>query len=227
MKNDKERNPGNLDRWLLTYADLITLLLGFFVVLYTVSQISAARYKSVTRALQGAFGHGRVAAVHTDAMIPPIRVTRQMLSDTLTNAIDFALLDQPELRSAVTLVPQLDGIALRFQDRILFDLGEAKVKPEAEKLLLSLAGVLSRFPNRLRIDGHTDDLPIHNAKFVSNWQLSTARAANVAHVLHEKGGIDGERITVTAHSEFQPAVPNTSDENRATNRRVEVVVLDE
>ena len=226
MKKRKERHPDNLERWLLTYADLITLLLGFFVVLYTVSQISATRYEAVTDALKGAFG-GQIEAARANAVIQPIRLTRQMLSDTLADALDLALEDQPELKNTVTLVPQFDGIALRFQDRVLFDLGEADIKPEARKLLLSLVKVLSRFPNRLRVDGHTDDLPIHNAKFASNWQLSTARAANVTHLLQEQGGIDGQRITATGHAAFRPATPNTSPENRAINRRVEIVVLDE
>ena len=110
---------------------------------------------------------------------------------------------------------------------MLFDLGEADIKPEAKKLLLSLTKILRRFPNRLRIDGHTDNLPINNAKFASNWQLSTARAANVAYLLNKQGGIDGKRISVTGHASFDPAVPNTTAKNRAINRRVEIVVLDE
>ncbi len=103
----------------------------------------------------------------------------------------------------------------------------ADIKPEAKMMMLSLTNILARFPNRLRIDGHTDNLPIKNAKFASNWQLSTARAANVAHLLHEKGGIDGKRISVTGHASFDPALPNTTAKNRTINRRVEIVVLDE
>jgi len=226
-REESERESDNLHRWLLTYADLITLLLGFFVILYAISQISESRYKAVTEALKDVFGQGRPSAVKAAAVIQPIRLTRQMLSDTLTDAVNYAVMEQPELATAVTLVPRFDGIALRFEERILFDLGEADIKPEARTLLLSLARVLGRFPNRLRVDGHTDDLPIHNVRFASNWQLSSARAANVAHLLQNTGRIPGERLVATGYGEFHPAVPNTSDENRATNRRVEIVVLDE
>ncbi|MFH1012030.1 MAG: flagellar motor protein MotB [bacterium] len=227
-KNERpEHESDNLHRWLLTYADLITLLLGFFVILYAISQISESRYKAVTVALKDVFGQGRPGVVQTASVVQPIRLTRQMLSDTLTDAVNHAVMEQPELATAVTLVPRFDGIALRFQERILFDLGDADIKAEARTLLLSLARVLARFPNRLRVDGHTDDLPIHNARFASNWQLSSARAANVAHLLQRMGEIRGERVAATGYGEFHPAVPNTSDENRAINRRVEIVVLDE
>ena len=226
MKRKKE-DPDNLQRWLLTYADLITLLLGFFVILYTISQVNESRYRKVSSALQHVFGQKKTKILQPASVVQPVRLTRQMLSDSLTDALDRALLNHPELESAVTLVPRLEGIALRFQDRVLFDLGEADIKPEAKKLLLSLTKILRRFPNRLRIDGHTDNLPINNAKFASNWQLSTARAANVAYLLNKQGGIDGKRISVTGHASFDPAVPNTTAKNRAINRRVEIVVLDE
>ncbi len=225
MKRKEE--PDNLQRWLLSYADLITLLLGFFVILYTISQVNESRYHKVSSALQNIFGQKEPETIQSASAIQPVRLTRQMLSDSLTDALDRALLNNPELESAVTLVPQFDGIALRFQDRVLFDLGEADIKPKAKTMLLSLTNILARFPNRLRIDGHTDNLPIHNVKFASNWQLSTARAANVAHLLQEKGGINGKRISVTGHASFDPALPNTTEKNRAINRRVEIVVLDE
>ncbi|MBU1707563.1 OmpA family protein [bacterium] len=225
MKRKPE--PDNLQRWLLTYADLITLLLGFFVILYTLSQVNETRYRKVSSALQNVFGQKEPETIQSASAIQPVRLTRQMLSDSLTDVLDRALLNNPELESAVTLVPQFDGIALRFQDRVLFDLGEADIKPKAKTMLLSLTAILARFPNRLRIDGHTDNLPIHNVKFASNWQLSTARAANVAHLLQEKGGINGKRISVTGHASFDPAQPNTTEKNRAINRRVEIVVLDE
>lgn len=223
----KNEDTNDLQRWLLTYADLITLLLGFFVILYSISQVSESRYKAISNSLRNIFGHEPAETIQSNSVIEPIQITRQMLIDTLTHALDKALVDYPELEEAVTLVPKLEGIALRFQDRILFDLGEADIKPDAEKLLLSLAKVLSRFPNKLRVDGHTDNLPIHNAKFASNWQLSTARAANVTHLLQEKGGIDGRRITVAGYGPFQPALPNISTKNQAVNRRVEIVVLDD
>jgi len=227
MGPHSDHDPDNLHRWLLTYSDLITLLLGFFVILFAVSQISESRYKAVTKALKNVFGQHQGDATAVNSLIQPVRLTRQMLSDTLTDALDQALVGQPELAKAVTLVPKFDGIALRFQDRILFDLGEADIRPEARELLLSLARVLARFPNRLRVDGHTDDLPIHNAKFASNWQLSSTRASNVVYVLQEEGGIDGRRIMAAGYAAFQAALPNVSDENRAVNRRVEIVVLDE
>jgi chemotaxis protein MotB len=222
-----DRDPDNLHRWLLTYSDLITLLLGFFVILFAISQISESRYKAVTEALRDVFGEHQEQAAGSIAAVQPIRLTRQMMSDTLGYALDQALAGQTELAKAVTLVPKFEGIALRFQDRILFDLGDADIRPEARGLLLTVAKVLIRFPNHLRVDGHTDDLPIHNAKFASNWQLSSARAANVAHFLQKDGGIDGRRIAAAGYGPFQAALPNISDENRAVNRRVEIVVLDE
>lgn len=127
---------------------------------------------------------------------------------------------------AIEIDRRPEGLALTVVDRILFDLGEAEVKPEAKALLDRIANILNSYPGRgVRIEGHTDTVPIRTARFPSNWELSTARAHAVRRYLTEQG-VSPERIAVTGYGEFRPIAPNDTPEGRAKNRRVEVILLD-
>lgn len=117
------------------------------------------------------------------------------------------------------------GVVIRFADRVLFDLGRADLKPEAVEILDQLVGLLRTVPNPVRVEGHTDDLPINNERFPSNWELSTARATNVIKYFIEKHGLDPTKFSAAGYGEYRPLVPNDSMENRALNRRVDIVLL--
>jgi chemotaxis protein MotB len=117
-----------------------------------------------------------------------------------------------------------DRLVIRMKSAILFSEAQAALTPQAESVLAGLAPVLARAPSRLRVEGHTDDVPIHSAQYPSNWELSTARAISVIRYLEEHG-IERDRLSVAGYGEFHPFVPNDSAERRALNRRVEIVVL--
>ena len=114
---------------------------------------------------------------------------------------------------------------VRLADRVLFDLGKADLRPDARRVLDALAGVLAELPNPVRVEGHTDDLPINNERFPSNWELSTARATTVVRYFIEHHGMDPRRFSAAGYGEYHPLVPNTSAANRQKNRRVDVVIM--
>jgi chemotaxis protein MotB len=109
-------------------------------------------------------------------------------------------------------------------ERLLFESGSAELKPEAKAVLDTIAEILKFLPNKIRIEGHTDDRPIRSARFPSNWHLSVARALNTAYYLMSKG-VNPEKISIAGYSEYRPIAPNDSEENRAKNRRVDIVII--
>jgi chemotaxis protein MotB len=109
-------------------------------------------------------------------------------------------------------------------ERLLFESGSAELKPEAKAVLDTIAEILKFLPNKIRIEGHTDDRPIKSARFPSNWHLSVARALNTAYYLMSKG-VNPEKISIAGYSEYRPIAPNDSEENRAKNRRVDIVII--
>lgn len=136
-----------------------------------------------------------------------------------------SFVQERDLQQSVQLELTERGVVVRFADRILFDLGKADLKPEAIAILDQLAEVLREVPNPVRVEGHTDDLPINNERFPSNWELSTARATTVIKQLVEEYGLDPRQFSAAGYGEYRPLVPNDSMENRALNRRVDIVLL--
>ena len=119
------------------------------------------------------------------------------------------------------------GLVMRISDTVLFDVGVAKMSEEAIPLMKNVAQIISEIPHAIRIEGHTDNLPIHTDRFPSNWELSTARAVNVLRYLIEEGRISADRLSAVGFGEFQPIFPNDTAEHRAKNRRVEIVLVRE
>jgi chemotaxis protein MotB len=220
-----EVEPENTDRWLLTYADLITLLLGLFVILYAMSNIDATKYTALVNAFGDVFGEtpvGRGAGI-AGGIQPPINVM-QSDRNRIDNEIREALQHHSE-SGAITISNNARGVTIHIAEGLLFESGSADLKPSAAAALDTIAGVLARFPNDVRVEGHTDNVPISTSAFPSNWHLSVARALNTAYYLVTKHGLKQERVGVVGYSEFQPLAPNTSVDNRARNRRVDIVVV--
>jgi len=115
-------------------------------------------------------------------------------------------------------------LTIHLLERLLFESGSAELKPEAKAVLDTIAEILKLLPNKIRIEGHTDDRPIKSARFPSNWHLSVARALNTAYYLMSKG-VNPEKISIAGYSEYRPIAPNDSEENRAKNRRVDIVII--
>lgn len=223
--------------WMVTYSDMVTLLLAFFVLLFSFSELDTMRFRSIMLAFQASVGvlDGGMRLVQDDTAIQgrtdfdlqDINWNRpelqQQLSDVHT--IIQAFLTQRDFGDTMQVALTERGVTVRFADRVLFDLGKAELKSEALAVLSELAGLLETIPNHVRVEGHTDDLPINNERFPSNWELSTARATTVLRYLVEEHGMAPDSLSAAGYGEYRPIEDNATAENRAQNRRVDIVLL--
>jgi len=225
----KKKNHGggghdNSERWLLTYADLITLLLGLFVILYAMSKIDAGKYAEIVNALGGVFGTSRGVMVGNagvmSSQIPLIQNERQKIAEDLRSALHLEVKKLP-----IAISSSERGVTVHIMDELLFGSGSADIKESSLPALDSLASVLAALPNDVRVEGHTDDVPISSPVYPSNWHLSVARAVSIAYYLIQHHGLNPEKVAAVGYAEYHPLAPNDSDIHRAQNRRVDIVIL--
>ena len=216
--------PGvSRDRWLISYADFITLLLAFFTTMYASSTVDRAKLSSVAAGLQ--------QALDSRAQATEAGKVRTAGSSLLTqDQIDArAVLERDlaeDLRSGrMELLEDGRGLVLSIPEASAFETGSADLSVAAQQAIGRLAGSLRQVPNPVLIEGHTDDVPIHSARFRSNWDLSTARATAVVQWLVEREDLEPARLSAAGYGEFHPRVPNGSAAARARNRRVDIVIL--
>mgnify|MGYP001324604097 CR=1 FL=1 len=210
------------DRYLITYADLITLLLGLFIILYAMSTIDADKYKSTISALGSVFGVEHKMFTPNSAM-PSFQYSanqKSSLKDNLQKAINAT-----ENEESVQLIENERGITVRILDDILFASGQADLSSGALSVLSAVAKILKEIPNDIRIEGHTDNVPINSPLFPSNWHLSVQRATNTAYYLMNAEGLSPDKVSIVGYSEYQPVADNTTAEGRKLNRRVDIVIL--
>ncbi len=243
MRKRRPKGAGghdNAERWLLTYADLITLLMVFFVVLYSMSSADSTKWKQISAALQQAFNvdvlRGSEASAIGDpgATAPPIdtvdssndvpQVSR--LQSAIQAVLDQAAQNGVDHAPTVSVGTDTEGVVIRLSGSYLFDSGRAELKPNSFSLLDAIAVELKLEPNEIRVDGHTDSIPlIGSPLFPTNWELSAARAVAVTRYLSDTDGIQSVRLSAAGFGEFRPIVPNDTREHRALNRRVEIHLL--
>jgi len=225
IRRRKLSDEENTDRWLLTYADLITLLLAFFVVMYSMSQVDAKRFGRVVEALHGVLKGGHLV-VEQDEI-------RRQTGHGLLQLGDLRMVQsQVEERFRETGMQDIiqteiteRGLVIHIMEQALFNQGSAHLEPGAVDILDRIAEQLASLPNHIRIEGHTDDRPIGTSIYPSNWELSSARATQVVRYLVESYSIQPDRVSALGYGEYRPVRPNNSIENRAANRRVDVLVL--
>lgn len=215
------RRHENVDRWLLTYADMITLLVALFIMLYSMSAVNQEKFgalaSSMRREFQALPEHNGGKVVGTGNVVDPIEQQVVYLQQFLR---------EKGLQTQVLVRHEERGLVISLlSDGTLFDLGSADLKPSARQVLDRVAEVLRAVPNPVLIEGHTDNLPIRTVQYPSNWELSAARAARVLRYLVQKGGIPAERLIAVGYADTRPLVPNSSPANRAQNRRVDIAVL--
>lgn len=232
----KRPKKDNSERWLLTYSDLITLLLAFFVIMYGISSADAKKFSKFSAAMRRAFNVGvlqgdpsasileQTVGISSEAGSAEDMSASSSELDTIFNEMGGILQDE-YFADKVTVGVRDEGVAISVSGNLLFASGRADLRPEAVKLLQAVARVLSRIPNPVRVEGHTDDVPPTGTEFPSNWELSGARAVAVVRYLTEIEGIDPSRFSAAAYSQYQPVVPNDSARGRAKNRRSEIVIL--
>jgi len=215
----------HLERWLLTYADLITLLLAFFVVMYSMSQVDAKKFGKMAQALNGVLKGGESLVKHKNEAlnkghglldIGNLRMIQQKIEER------FKEIDrQNDIKTEITE----RGLVVHIMESALFKDASANLEPRALEILDLIADKTRDIPNHIRVEGHTDDRPINTIRFPSNWELSSARATEVVRYLSQSHHIPPDRISALGYGEYRPVRPNNSIENRAQNRRVDVVIL--
>jgi chemotaxis protein MotB len=223
-------DAGGMMRWLLTYADMITLLLALFIMLYAMSRVDQGKYQALSAALSKVFGGGSVivdtggggkgvlpnAGTATPSDVQAVKDALEKIGAGLY--ADFAR----DGRFAVYLNQK--GLTITLEGNAFFDSGKADLKPAMLPLLDAVAERLKAVPNDISVEGFTDSDPIHTAEFPSNWELSYARANRVRAYL-EGRGVSAERLIVVGYGETRPLYDNKTAEGKAKNRRVDIVVL--
>ena len=219
------------DRWLVSYADFMTLLCAFFTTLYAASLVDAAKPIPTTLAAVVAPVAATLttpATPSTAAPLAPVAPAAPAPEEAaaLRARVEAALGD--ELAAGyLQLVADPRGLVVEIPEAGAFESGRAELSTDAEHMMRRVAGVLAGLPNSVRVEGHTDDAPIRTVKFASNWDLSTARATRVVEFLLASGGLDPAKLSAAGYSQFKPRAANTSAAGRTRNRRVDLVILNE
>jgi chemotaxis protein MotB len=224
----RSRRPSS-DRWLVPYADFVTLLFAFFTALYAVTAVDATRLPSMAEGMRAAVGADEPGEESHPPEAPPVPDDRPEEAPPsppdVRRAIEEALADDL-IAGRLELTADRRGLVLAIPEAFSFDTGRADLSDVAIALMGRVAGVLRTLPNAVRVEGHTDDTPIHTARFTSNWDLSTARATEVV-AFFITSGLAPDRLSAAGYSEYHPRAGNESAEGRARNRRVDIVILNQ
>jgi chemotaxis protein MotB len=229
----RRRKPvhANHERWLVSYADFITLLFAFFVVLYASAQIDKKKVGMLSESIQYAFQDmgvfGQASKENSPGpshvMTPSIDPDKRELN-RIQSELGRALDDEIKRRE-VFVHMEREGLVISLRELGFFDTGSAELRPESRNAFGRVVGVLETNPRMLRVEGHTDNVPIHNRNFKSNWELSTARATEVVRVLVTEYGYAADKLSASGYGEFHPNADNGTETGRQANRRVDIVVL--
>jgi chemotaxis protein MotB len=250
-RKKKHSEHVNHERWLVSYADFITLLFAFFVVMFATSQADKGKAQqvseSITKALDGEKVGARIAAVlggtvgdtgQGNAMthgpggakeIP--KVSRKVDPKVADLASSMKVLTEvlaPEIKAGkIQVSMQSRGLVISFTQAALFPSGEDVISTSAYEGMNRVAEAVRKIPNPVRLEGHTDSQPIRNSSFENNWELSAARSIAVLNVLTDRFGVPHERLSVAGYADTAPIAENDTDQGRAKNRRVDIVILNE
>ncbi|MDD2620808.1 MAG: flagellar motor protein MotB [Syntrophomonadaceae bacterium] len=244
---------GGMERWLISYADFITLLMVFFVVMYAMSKVDVQKYSAMANSLslvlsgqslttmdspgpsmiQGTSGQATPApsgsAAENQRQMDEVKeLIEEFIRTADMQAADAAKTGNTaatRLSENIIVYEQERGLVISFKDTMLFPSGSDQLTAQAQQIITELGTTLLKLPNYIRVEGHTDNRPINTVKFPSNWELSALRASNVVHVLREDSGVPADRLSIIGYGEYRPLVSNDSEIGRAMNRRVDIVIL--
>ncbi len=242
----KAHRHENHERWLVSYADFITLLFAFFVVMYAASQADRSRAAQVSESVRHALERPRLAALlggtvnltglgnamgkgpggavqatpreRETGMLAELLPSLEFLNQELRREIEMG-------KMQVSLEPR--GLVVSLREAAFFPSGEDTINPAAYDSLAKVAAAITKIPNPVRLEGHTDSRPIRNSRFKSNWELSAARAIATLEFLTKQQNIPAARFSVAGYAETAPLAPNDTEEGRARNRRVDIVILNQ
>jgi chemotaxis protein MotB len=243
-RKKKEEEHENLERWLVSYADFITLLFAFFVVLYALSVLNTSKYKALAESIRASFDYtsspdnqpspGQTSLGQTTVTIQPNkpeiapaedqkkqqeRQSMKAIASDVQQALETLVKE-----GKVQVTETARGISIEINASVLFDTAKADLHSDSISALSAVAKVLGKDTHQIQVEGHTDNEPISSFVFPSNWELSAARAGSVIR-LFEKNGVDGTRMVAIGYADKRPVAPNDTPESRARNRRVTIMVL--
>jgi len=235
MAKKKHEEHENHERWLVSYADFITLLFAFFVVMYSISSVNEGKFRTVSDSIKAALN----PVVSPSSNLTPFTIGENkalMLKPTIEEAKEPAMRRLRQIMRSLKNETQIEivqikeltngDIVLTLPDTVLFRSGESALRPEARPFLEAIGEVLIELDRHVRVEGHTDNVPISTAQFPSNWELSATRAVTVVRTLSEQYGLQSDHLTAVGHADSRSLTDNLTPENRAKNRRVEIVVLE-
>ncbi|WP_238883228.1 OmpA family protein [Clostridium sp. YIM B02551] len=237
MVRKRKNRGGQLsgDEWLGTFSHTITIVLIFFILLFSFSSVNENKLKGVSEALNNIVNGGGTNILSNNQSTPESdkvdtsKVTTEDTSSVNTNkqmlskVNDF--IKENNLGSVTEVKSDKRGITIDLKDTILFESEKADLIPESKNVLDKLSTLLSSINNEIIIEGHTDNVPINNYKFSSNWELSSIRAVNIVRYFTEVKKLEPSRFEASGYGEFRPLVDNSTPENRAKNRRVDILIV--
>jgi chemotaxis protein MotB len=231
-----EQAPVSHERWMVSYADFVTLLFAFFVVMFSTANEDKDKARAMSLAVSAALsGHEKPHAFSMAHIISP--TNKSLTSELMLNDPDASkglqaslIMLQEQLhdeieRGQIELHMESRGLTVSFKQAAVFDSGEALVKPSAVPAIAKVANAILKVNNEIRLEGHTDNLPIHNERFNNNWELSSARSIAMLQILTEKMKVPVHRLAVSGYADVLPIASNDTEAGRARNRRVDVVIL--
>lgn len=227
MKKKAKAETGGGANWMDTYGDMVTLLLCFFVLLYASSSVDASKWAKIVVSFGGSPGilttdEAVMENVSDPLVMRDMEHAAQSLYDELKEYVEQNGMDKD-----VMVVKSGDEILVRFANNILFDTGKADIRPEAQSIMFQISEAMVQYSSRInmiRIEGHTDNIPIHTREFPSNWDLSSTRAVNVLRYVIENHNYPVDKISAVGYGEYHPFATNETEEGRSLNRRVDFVI---
>ncbi len=214
-------------RWLLTYADMITLLLAFFIILFSISTINKVKLQRLVHDVGG--GYNNVDAINNPPNGQNVAATKDDLQAMQSQLQTYITKNKVESQVQTKITKEgkkRELVISLLSDKPAYDSGKADLTDNVKKILDQVYTQLKGRQNEVRVEGNTDNVPIANSEFPSNWELSSARATGVARYLVVSKGLAPKRISALGYGEYRPKYPNDTDAHRAGNRRVDVVILD-
>lgn len=243
-RRKRRQEHENHERWLVSYADFITLLFAFFVMLYAHSNMNKAMAQQISESFREAMAQGRLTQT-----LSKLLGSQQSGQDQKAPVVAIRMEGNPQFGSTVELLPSLQllneqlkreieagrldvklerrGLVISLKEAAFFPPGADTIQPGALPTLETIAAELNRTPNPIRLEGHTDSVPINTERFRSNWHLSSSRAVSMLQLFSERFGIPAERMGVAGFADTAPVARNDTPEGRGKNRRVDIVVLNE
>lgn len=231
MKKTRQQH-GNQERWMVSYADFMTLLFAFFVVLYSSSQVDKAKMAKLSSAITAGFQHlginsasGAVIVIPgTVPASPGPSIRNPESAEAIRHKLESGLAEELK-HNMVSLRETPEGLVLSLREIGFFESGSATLRASSMEMFDRIGAVLAPVQSNLRVEGHTDNVPIHTPLFQSNWELSTARATEIIRILLTREGIGPGRLSAAGYAEYHPIADNSTEDGRRLNRRVDIVIV--